>query len=171
MRKFLILIICLGIFNSLIAQSDKGINKTDIPSSIKEYLDKMYPNHSKIKFYKETKKDSVFYEAVFEMKEDDYSLLFNQQGVLIETEIAISFKEIPSEVGGKISDFLNGEFIFYKIKEIQEVDLKGILLYELAIKARKKENGSASFYEVYFDRNGKFIKIDNTPLNNIPSLF
>jgi hypothetical protein len=172
MKIFTFLLLLFSTFSSCknnLVQTEKRAKSAEIPNKVIDFIHKTYPNHEKIKFYKETENDTLYYEANFEQEEDEYSLLFDKLGNLYETEITLKFKELPAEIQQKVENYLKTNFVKYKIKKTQEVDLQGKLLYELAIKAKKtNENG---FYEIYFDRQGNFIKMEIIKLNAIQSLY
>ncbi len=170
MRKYSYgLIFILGSFQVAFSQTEGGIKKSAIPAVVKDYIDKNYSDHSHIKYYQEKIQDTAYYEAVFKKGEDEYSLLFDRSGTLYETEKTMSFKELPDEIIRKVEEYLKKEFICYKIIATQEVDQKGRLMYEFNVKGKKQSK--TSFYEIYFNRQGDFLKMEDKELKTIPSLF
>ncbi len=173
MKKIAILILLLLMCKSIFAQ-EKRAKKTEIPDKMTDFIKKTYPNHSKLKFYKELKNDTLHFESTFCSNKNEYTLSFDKIGNLEEIEVTLSFEKIPVEIKQKIKNYLKNNFLTFKIKKTQEVDLKGVLLYEFAIKAKRKTEKKTTekgFYEIYFDRNGDFIKIGILKLNTIQSLF
>jgi hypothetical protein len=163
------LLFMLGIFQVAFSQTEEGVRKSAIPPAVKEFIDKNYSGHSHIKYYQEKIMDTVYYEAVFKKGEDEYSLLFDKSGNLYETEKTMPFKELPEKIIVKIEEYLKKEFARYKIIGVQEVDVKSSRMYELNVKGKKQSK--TSFYEIYFSRQGDFIKIEDAELKTIPSLF
>jgi hypothetical protein len=163
------LLFILGGFQTSFSQTEEGIRKTEVPSVVIEFIDKNYSGHSHVKYYQEKIKDTMYYEAVFKKGADEYSLLFEKSGILYETEKTMPFKELPDKIIIRIEEYLKKEFVRYKVIEIQEVDLKGKLMYELSVKGKKQSK--TSFYQIYFSRQGEFYKMEDTELKTIPSLF
>ena len=151
------------------SQTESSAKESEIPLAMKEFIEKNYTGHSHLKFYKEKERDSLYFEAVFHLKEDEYSLTFDHHGNLHETEVELPFKELPSEIAKLVKDYLKTAFIHYKINRTEEVDQKGKLMYEFTVKGKNKIK--TSYYEIYFDRKGIFLKMDEIQLNPIPSLF
>ena len=173
MKKLFFLILILLICKDVFAQ-EKHAKKSEIPAKMMDFIKITYPNHSKLKFYKETKNDTLYFESTFYSDKNEHTLSFDKIGNLEEMEITLSFEKIPAEIKQKIKDYLKNNFLKFKVKKTQEVDLKGILLYEFAIKGKRKtekNNIEKGFYEIYFDRKGDFIKIETIKLNTIQSLF
>jgi len=169
MKKIVFLTIYLLFFEFAEAQTEKHTRQIEIPDKMIDYIRENYPNYSKIRFYKEAHKDKVYYESVFWFDNEEYNLLFDVYGNLYETEITLTFKELPTQIGQKIKDYLMTDFIKYKITKTQEVEANHVFLYEIAIRGRSKtEKG---FYEVYFDRAGSFIKKDLIKLKSIQSRY
>ena len=163
------LLFILGSFRAAFSQTEEGVSKSQIPPAMIEYINRSYSGHSHIKYYQEKIQDTLYYEAVFKKGEDEYSLLFDLSGSLYETEKTMPFKELPDRLIEKIEAYLKKEFTGYKVTETQEVDRKGNLMYELSVKGKKQSK--TSFYEIYFSRQGDFLKMEDTALKTIPSLF
>jgi hypothetical protein len=47
------------------AQTEKRAKKSEMPLKTLEFIQKTYPNHSKVNFYKEIENDTLYYGAVF----------------------------------------------------------------------------------------------------------
>jgi hypothetical protein len=163
------LLFILGSFQIAFSQTEGGIRKSAIPPAVPEYIGKNYPGHSHIKYYQEKIQDTMYYEAVFKKGEDKYSLLFDRSGILCEIEETLPFKELPDGISRKVEEYLKKEFSCHKIIETQEVDQKGRLMYEFNVKGKKQSK--TSFYEIYFNRQGDFLKMEDKELKPIPSLF
>ncbi len=172
--KYLLFFILLSLICENVFAQEKRAKKAEIPAKMMDFIKKNYPNHSKLKFYKEIKNDTLYFESTFYSDKNEHTLSFDKIGNLEETEITLPFEKIPMEIKQKIKDYLKNNFLKFKVKKTQEVDLKGVLLYEFAIKAKRKTEKNTtekSIYEIYFDRKGDFIKIETIKLNSIQSLF
>jgi hypothetical protein len=156
---------------SLFAQSDKGVSAKEIPAQASAYIEAKFKEHSKIVYYKEVEDDSICFVANFKYESHKYSVMFSQAGEWIETEIQVSFEKFPENIEKAIEEKLIVDFSTYKIKQTQEVDNRGTLLYELEVRGKKHGDKEVLFYEYYFDRNGVFVKVEPIALKAIPSMF
>jgi hypothetical protein len=170
MRSVLLMLALLIANLALQAQdSDRKVNPDKLPASILPYIDQKYPDHDRVHFYTEKIGDTLYYEAKFEQHEDEYDLLFDVDGNLYETEKTLPEHELKEAIKDSIHTYLKSQFEEYKILKVQEVELKGRLLYELNVKGKKK--GNKAYYEIYFDRKGKYVGTEDVILNSIPSMF
>ncbi|WP_018342637.1 hypothetical protein [Cytophaga aurantiaca] len=167
MKKILIVIFLFPI--TLFAQSDKSISAKNIPKNIPEFLGKYFPSHGKVSYFIEQDGDTMCYEADFKYMKQQYSLLFDTLGNMIEKEIKISFDTLPDLIKKSIEGKLTVDLEKYKIEQTQTVDYRGKLLYEIQV--RGKKNKEIEFYEYYFNRAGEFVKVETIVLKPIPSLY
>lgn len=138
MRKVTILL--ASMFAVTFANAQKASDK-EIPTAVKNTLQKNYPNAKEIKWEKE----KANYEAEFEVNETDYSVLIDASGNILETEVEIKIDELPANAKAYISKNYAGQ----KIKEAAKItDSKGVVTYEAEIKGK----------DLIFDSNGNFIK-------------
>ncbi len=118
------------------------IKKENVPAAVMTAFQKAYPTVTKVKWDKEGDK----YEASFEMKETDYSVVMDASGIIEETEIGIAISELPTSV----VDYTKANYTGKKLKEAAKLtDAKGVITYEVEIKGM----------DLIFDNDGKFIKI------------
>lgn len=138
MKKVLILM-ATGIVTSLaIAQR---IAEKNVPKPVKEALQKAYPTAKEIKWDKEGSN----YEASFDFNKTDYSVLFDANGTVIETEVEIEISQLPKAVLAYIA----ANYKAQKIKEAAKItNANGIITYEAEIKGK----------DLIFDSKGNFIK-------------
>ena len=167
MKKFLIIIFLFPI--TLFAQSDKSVSVKNVPQTIPEHILKNYPSHTNVSYFIEKNADTMFYEADFTYLKQKYSLLFDTLGNVFEIEIEISFKKLTESVKKLIEEKFSLDLKKYKIKKAQAVDYRGMMLYEIQVRGTK--NKDVDFYEYYFNRSGKFIKVETIDLKPIPSLY
>lgn len=122
------------------AQKTKEQN---VPQVIKKALNEKFPNAKNVKWDKEENN----FEASFKNNNIDNSILFNANGKIIETEIAIEVNQLPKNA----LQYLNDNFKNQKVKEAAKIITeKGNLIYEAEIKGK----------DLFFDENGNFITKD-----------
>lgn len=115
--------------------------KTAIPSNILQAFNKNFKGAKEVKWDKEDNN----YEASFDYNGSDNSVLFNQEGKIVETEIEIKVSQLPKNA----LQYLNDNYKNQKVKEAAKiVTEKDNLIYEAEIKGK----------DLFFDENGNFIK-------------
>jgi hypothetical protein len=140
MKKSIILIALIML--SLVSFAQKT-NEQNVPQVVKNALLQKSPNAKEIKWDKEGKN----FEASFNLNNADNSVLFNQEGKIVETEIEIPVNQLPK----KALQYLNDNYKNQKVKEAAKiVTEKGYIIYEAEIKGK----------DLFFDQNGNFIKRD-----------
>jgi len=116
------------------------INEKEVPIAVKNALYQKYPDAKEVKWEKENQ----YIEAEFDVKKTDVSVLFDNQGNIIETEQEIEINELPKGV----VDYVKSHYK-QNIKEAAKItDAKGTVTYEAEIKGM----------DLIFDSNGKFLK-------------
>ena len=124
-----------------ITASAQKIKETEVPAAVKATLTKEYPN-VKVKSWEKEKGN---FEAEFDFKKTEMSVLIDPTGKLIETETEIKVSELPKN----ISEYCSTNYKNKKIKEASKIiDSQGIVTYEAEI----------TKMDVLFDASGKFIK-------------
>ncbi|MBD3749546.1 MAG: hypothetical protein IE931_08625 [Sphingobacteriales bacterium] len=116
--------------------------QSNIPDAVKAALTKAYPTVKSIHWDEENGN----YEAGFKANGKEMSVLLDAKGSILETETAISVKELPSGV----SSYLKSKFgEGYKISEsAMIVKANGHKTFEAEVKGK----------DYLFDTAGKFIK-------------
>ena len=151
------------------SQNDKHISEDKVPLIIRSYIKSQYPAFKKIKYYTETVNDTMQFLAELERKEENISLQFYEDGKLYEIEKEVAFEDLPSETRKKITEELKSRFLKYKIKKVQFVNPHLVTEYELNIRGTNTKG--SGYFELYFDKDGKFLKSEETMLQSIPSQF
>ena len=119
------------------------IKEQNVLQVIKKALSEKFPNVKNVKWDKEENN----FEASFKNNNIDNSILFNANGKIIETEIAIEVNQLPKNA----LQYLNDNFKNQKVKEAAKIITeKGNLIYEAEIKGK----------DLFFDENGNFITKD-----------
>jgi hypothetical protein len=137
MKKSVMMIALIMFSFASFGQKTKEQN---VPQVIKNALHEKFPNATEVKWDKEENN----YEASFKNNKVDNSILFNANGKIIETEIAITVSQLPK----KALQYLNDNYKNQKVKEAAKiVTEKGTVIYEAEIKGK----------DLFFDENGNFI--------------
>lgn len=134
MKKSVVTIALIMLSFVSFAQKTKEQN---VPQIIKKALSEKFPNAKNVKWDKEENN----FEASFKNNNIDNSILFNANGKIIETEIAIDVNQLPKNA----LQYLNDNFKNKKIKEAAKIITeKGITIYEAEIQGN----------DLFFDENG-----------------
>jgi hypothetical protein len=116
------------------------VNHSNIPELVKITLVNSYPNATAVQWEKEENN----FEVGFESEKKKYSILFDLNGEIRETEIEISIDALPI----KARDYINQHYKNHRIKETcQIVDANGKLIYEAEIRGT----------DLLFDADGNLI--------------
>ena len=118
------------------------VKEADVPAPAKEQFQKLYPGISA-----KWEKENGNYEAEFEVKEVETTVVFDTKGILLETEKEIALTELPQNTKDYLAKNKAGE----KIKEAALIiDASGKKTYEAEVKG----------VDLLFDENGNFIKAE-----------
>lgn len=142
MKKIIFLLVAM---TSLSFANAQKVSNKEVPAIVKSTLQKNYPHAKEVKWSKEDGN----YEAEFEngKAESGYSVVINNSGEILETEIEIKIDELPS----KARDYAAKKYAGQKLKEAAKItDNKGVITYEAEVKEG----------DLVFDKNGNFIKIE-----------
>ena len=121
--------------------SAQKIPEAEVPSLVKATFVKQYPDIKSVKWEKE----DANYEAEFDLKKTETSVLINPSGSIVETESEIKVSELPKEV----SEYVTKNLLGKKIKEASKIiDTKGVITFEAEIDK----------VDYIFDAFGKLIK-------------
>jgi len=138
MKKLALMMVAAMITSLTFAQK---LNEKDVPTQVKTAFQKQYPNVKETKWEKENGN----YEAEFEVKEIEYSVLMDAAGNILETENEIALNQLPNGVLA----YINANYKGQKVKGAAKItDGNGVETYEAEIKEM----------DLIFDSNGKFIK-------------
>ncbi len=134
------LLIALSMMISGIAYSQK-IQDKNVPEVVKANFNKQFPNAKEIKWEKE----NANIEAEFELNKIEQSVIFDEKGALLETEVEITISQLPMNV----STYIQKNYANQKIKEAAKItDSKGVVTFEAELKGM----------DLIFDSQGIFIK-------------
>lgn len=117
------------------------INSDKVPATVLSAFKAKYPEINKVSWEMEKGK----YEAGFNLKKVETSVLITPEGEIVETELEIPVSELPKAVAEYVISHNSGA----KISEASKiVDAKGNITYEAEVKGK----------DLVFDANGKFIR-------------
>ena len=123
-------------------KDEKGGKEIVIPTAVNDAFAKQFAKGTNVEWSLEK---ADVYEAEFTLDKVEMSALFDVKGTLLETETPITENDLPKTV----KDSLAKGFAGYTLKEIEKVDAKGVVSYEMEVK-------KASL--VSFDAKGKLVK-------------
>jgi len=148
------------------------IKKNAVPENALTFIEECFPG-STVKWYREENTKGSFIEAKTIQSKTKYSIKFDSQGNLQDTEQIVSFESLPTEARDKIGDFLKTRFTKYRIVKIQkqwlaaETTIKSLITtgksdtryetnFELEVRGTKDKD--IDFFEFLFNENGKLLK-------------
>jgi len=138
MKKLLVLLIAAG---TTVTANAQKLQDKDVPSSVKIALKNKFPTATGVKWERE----NGGLEAEFKVHKTDYSVVFDNNGGILETEMGIGVSALP----GTAQTYLSTHYSGQKIKEAAKiVDAGSKITYEAEVKGR----------DVVFDSNGNFVK-------------
>ena len=140
MKVQFLLIFVFGTATSLYAQK---MDSKDVPDPVKAGLQKTYAGKDV-----HWGKEGDNYEASFKQKGNEMSVVLDDSGNTVETEVEISKTELPPPV----LEVLKKDFAGYKIEEAAKITANNVVSYEAEV-----EKGEQSF-ELIFDPQGKILK-------------
>lgn len=137
------IIVALAIVLAVTQGNAQKINTKDVPVNIKSSLEKNYAVKDV-----DWSKEGANYEASFEQKGTEISVVLDGIGSILETEREIKKSELPSA----IHDLLKKDYATFEIEETAKIESKGEIKYEVEV-----EKGKQTF-DLIFDVNGKLLK-------------
>ncbi len=156
-------------------EREERVQPEDLPQAVLIYLEKAYPQRSRVRHYRELSRSGgqeelqLFFESKFRDEGWYYSVKFDSLGQLYDTERIIRPGHLPDEVEEKIEEDLGGYFQRYRIQKIQErLEEDGSVLgYEIVL--RGKHNRSIGYYELQYDAAGTRLYCE--PIEQSPNPF
>jgi len=138
-------------------EQESRIKTRQLPLAISSYLDRHYPERSKVRHYEEYSRDDengvliLFYESKFDLGSHRYSVKFDSSGSLYDIERLVPARRLPNLVRQQIEEDLSVYFQKYRISKIQEIlEPNGSVLgYELVVKG--KRNQDIGYFELKYN--------------------
>ncbi len=142
MNKTIILLLVLVFAVSVSAQQD---NENKTPENVMTAFKAVHPDVQEVTW----DRDGINYEADFKENGNEYSVVIDKDGNILETESEINISELPSGVIKYISDNYKG----YTLSDASKiVDNNGKVKYEADIKNAKSSK------DLMFDEKGNPLK-------------
>jgi hypothetical protein len=170
----LIALLCSSVSAQVKYEREFRIKKSQFPEASYQVAAPYLDGVRKLRFYKEIDSSRQSFEIKFKRDKLHYSIEFNDQDVLEDIEVGIKPVDIPRESFQAISQYLDGNFIKYNIRKIQQqypasafssaqetfrVAYQNLILpeirYELMV--HTKTDSGYRDYEVLFDSRGTFL--------------
>lgn len=140
MKKFSLLLV-LAIASAHAAA--QKLNEKELPGPV---LSGFYMKYKDVKVEK-WEKEGNNYEAEFDLNKEEYSVLIDGAGNILETEMEIAVSELPAGV----KDYVAKNYRGAKIKEASKItDASAVITYEAEV---GKE-------DLIFDSNGLYLKTE-----------
>lgn len=127
---------------------DKKYTENDIPKSVLESFNKLYPNSNILGYDVETKDGQTFYEIESKQGTLKRDVKFNESGNLIETEESMNVKDLSSNIVAAI----NSQYPKSEITKSEKITTGSEVSYEVTIKSKKKK------IELVLNSNGEILK-------------
>lgn len=171
----LLFVLALGLQTSAQQKIEKEyrIKASMVPKKAIDFIQECFPD-TKVKWHKEEGNSTYFLEAKLRFGGYLYSVKFNTDGTLLDTEYIISFNQIPDQARLKIENHLKERFTSFSIKKVQVQwladetitkklidkvkvsDLKFTTNFEIEV--RGKHQSQVEFYEFLFSSKGELLK-------------
>src|SRR5690606_8609254 len=170
-------ILLLATFCQLVSAQTKvereyRIKRNAVPENALAFIDEWFPG-STVKWYHEENAKGSFIEAKTSQSKIKYSIKFDILGNLQDTEQIISFENMPTDAGDKITAFLKSRFTKYRIIKIQKqwladkTTIKSLITtgksstkyetnFELEVRGTKGKD--IDFFEFLFNEKGNLLK-------------
>lgn len=188
---FLFPLFALVLAEPLVAQNtkqevEKSISRDEMPVNALTLINQFWNEQKKVDFYREFDGEKISYEAKLKWEGYQYSIEFDEQGLLEDVEQLIEFDQLPDALQNTITVKLEQQYSKFRINHVQRQflpegdDVKFLdqlfnenfqdltIRYELEVDGQSKsEFGS---FELLFDQNGQQIrkrKIVRRSLDNI----
>jgi hypothetical protein len=123
-------------------KEEKGGKEIVIPTAVNDAFAKQFAKGTDVEWSLEK---ADVYEAEFMLDKTGMSALFDTKGNLLETETSVMENDLPKIV----KDSLAKGFAGYTLSEIEKVEAKGVVSYEMEVKKAAV---------LSFDTKGKLVK-------------
>ncbi|HRE65711.1 MAG TPA: PepSY-like domain-containing protein [Cyclobacteriaceae bacterium] len=137
------LLIVLGLSLTMCQAEAQKVKSKDVPAEVKNTLQKSYAVTDA-----DWDKEDGSFEANFELKGNEMSVLIDTKGNILEVETEIAKNELPAAV----LKSLESNYKDFKIEETARIEANGVVTYEVEV-----EKGKQSF-DLIFDLDGVLIE-------------
>lgn len=137
------LLVVLGLGLAITHANAQRVRVGEVPLPVQKSLQKNYGIKDA-----DWDREGANFEANFEEKDKDVSVLFDAAGSVLETEREIARGELPKAV----INALRVDYPDFKLEESSKIEANGVITYETEV-----EKGEQTF-DLIFDAEGKLIK-------------
>lgn len=137
------LLVVLAVALGISQANAQRIKSNEVPDRVKKELEQNFNVKDA-----DWDKEGENYEASFEQKGSEISVVFGVNGLVLETEYEIDKKELPTAV----LEALKRDYKDYKIEEAARIESNGILTYEAEVEKAEQT------FDLIFDAQGKLLK-------------
>lgn len=137
------LLVVLGLSLTMCQAEAQKVKSKDVPAEVKNTLQKSYAVTDA-----DWDNEDGSFEANFELKGKEMSVLIDAKGNILEAETEIAKKDLPAAV----LTSLESNYKDFKIEETARIDANGEVTYEVEVE--KKEQT----FDLLFDAKGKLLK-------------
>ncbi len=142
MKKYMFVVVALFIASLSSAQE---ISRSQVPSVILNNFSTQFPKATDVDWEKVGSQYLVDFELDWNI---DHEVWYNTSGEVVKHKKEISKKALPA----KVLSAIHTEFKGYKIDDIEEVTIDGIISYEVEIHAPMKKD-----WNVTLDKKGTIL--------------
>lgn len=137
------LLVALGLSLTMCQAEAQKVKSKDVPAEVKNTLQKSYAVTDA-----DWDKENGSFEANFEQKGKEMSVLIDANGNILEVETEITEKDLPSGV----LTLLASNYKDFEIEEIVRIEANSEVTYEVEVEKKSQT------FDVLFDANGKLLK-------------
>jgi|GEM_PF-2925962 len=154
-----VILLMLSLFFTVAVQAQQKFEResrlkiSEVPENAKLFLESLFSNPTKIRWYKEESLTGITIEAKKKEKEGTYSIKFSLAGELQDTELTQKFNQLPPETQQRITDHLQATYKRAKIKKVQLQWLAPQEIISALIKGKQPAESYTTNYEVEFSGN------------------
>lgn len=137
------LLVVLALSLTMCQAEAQKVKSKDVPAEVKNSLQKSYAVTDA-----DWDKEDGSFEANFEQKGKEMSVLIDANGNILEVETEITEKDLPSGV----LTLLASNYKDFEIEEIVRIEANSEVTYEVEVEKKSQT------FDVLFDANGKLLK-------------
>lgn len=154
-------------------ERERSIKSAQVTESARTYVESLFSDEKKIKWYLEENLEGVMIEAKIKENGTTYSIKFDTAGTVYDVERTQKFEELPPAVQSNVMDYLKSHYKSFKIRKIQiqwvgdphvlrslikKDDAENTYQTNYEIVYIGRENKDTASYESLFDHSGRHIE-------------
>ncbi|WNJ19277.1 hypothetical protein [Pontibacter sp. G13] len=152
---------------------ERRVSPKDVPLSARNWIEEVYGDPGKIRWYLEQNERGFSYEAKFKWNHKQHSVEFSEAGDIEDIEILIHWDQIPIRARTRIEDYFKEHYKRHKVRRVQyqltgaQTELRQVIhdetmtgvtvRFEIEFSGKSPER--KSLWEALFDRHGNFIRV------------